>query len=215
MNMTSVPIKKLSRARLRTKTGCITCRDRRKKCDERRPICAACERLKIYCLYRDDSEGLRTPPPAHAVVVSKPPTDRDSPELVSIPSPQATSLWLRPRGLRTQQDFNIFQYCSEKFIQHLTSPDATWEFRDVSYVFAVGFDEPWVMHAALAPAALHASYAELIPREDAILYTQSALQGLRRAARSLAAGHDSREAFLAASLFMGVFEVSGTFRISK
>lgn len=90
----------------------------------------------------------------------------------------------------------------------MTIPDATYEFRDAAHVFAVGFDEPWVMHAALAPAALHASHAELLPKENAIVYTQSALEGLRHATERVMASPESRETFLAASLFMGVFEVS-------
>ncbi|KAF4963126.1 hypothetical protein FSARC_8839 [Fusarium sarcochroum] len=34
---------------LRVKTGCFTCRNRKKKCDESRPICAACLRIKLPC----------------------------------------------------------------------------------------------------------------------------------------------------------------------
>lgn len=34
---------------LRSKTGCWTCRMRKKKCDETRPRCAACESLSITC----------------------------------------------------------------------------------------------------------------------------------------------------------------------
>jgi hypothetical protein len=64
------------------------------------------------------------------------------------------------------------------------------------------------MHAALAPAALHASYASLIPKEDAIVYTQSALQGLRQAIQDSRHLAPRQETFLAASLYLGVFEVS-------
>ncbi|WVQ76045.1 hypothetical protein IAR50_005681 [Cryptococcus sp. DSM 104548] len=34
----------------RAKTGCITCRLRKKRCDETKPACATCERLGIECL---------------------------------------------------------------------------------------------------------------------------------------------------------------------
>lgn len=34
---------------LRNKHGCWTCRLRKKKCDERRPICTACSALSIIC----------------------------------------------------------------------------------------------------------------------------------------------------------------------
>ena len=33
----------------RTRTGCLTCRVRKKKCDERKPICRACERNGLLC----------------------------------------------------------------------------------------------------------------------------------------------------------------------
>lgn len=38
----------------RSSEGCWTCRLRRKKCDEARPHCAACEVLEISCLYTDE-----------------------------------------------------------------------------------------------------------------------------------------------------------------
>lgn len=45
--------------RARTRTGCLTCRGRRKRCDERKPTCLACERNKLRCTWHkktpDDS----------------------------------------------------------------------------------------------------------------------------------------------------------------
>ncbi len=35
----------------RTKTGCLTCRSRRKKCDERRPTCFNCTRWQGHCTW--------------------------------------------------------------------------------------------------------------------------------------------------------------------
>ncbi|KZF23777.1 hypothetical protein L228DRAFT_246622 [Xylona heveae TC161] len=37
--------------RLRTRTGCLTCRQRRKKCDERKPKCVACTRNRVSCTW--------------------------------------------------------------------------------------------------------------------------------------------------------------------
>ncbi|OAL30461.1 hypothetical protein AYO22_01659 [Fonsecaea multimorphosa] len=110
-----------------------------------------------------------------------------------------------PKGLRTERDWNVFNYCSTQYMRLLTSPEATSKFRDVSFVFALGFDEPWVMHSALAPAALHASFASLLPKEDAMLYTQSALQGLQQALQPRSGRIPPEDAFLAASLFLGDF----------
>lgn len=37
----------------RSKLGCLTCRSRRKKCDERQPLCQNCERRKVQCCWPD------------------------------------------------------------------------------------------------------------------------------------------------------------------
>ncbi|EXJ94756.1 hypothetical protein A1O1_03154 [Capronia coronata CBS 617.96] len=203
--------------RLRTKTGCFKCRERRKKCDERRPVCSACKRLDIDCVYRKSLTPSSASPQVHRSSPT-PPTPPSSPSSdsvvttrsavteIAIASPRFTSLWSRPEGISTERDWNIFHYCSTKFYQLLTTPEATAEFRNVSAVLSAGFDVPWVMHAALAPAALHASHAALIPKADAMAYTQSALQGLRQAVQNTKSQAASNESFLVASLFLGVFE---------
>lgn len=35
----------------RTRTGCITCRKRKKKCTEERPVCSNCQRINYVCEY--------------------------------------------------------------------------------------------------------------------------------------------------------------------
>lgn len=44
----SVPTKQ---HRFRSLTGCLTCRRRKKKCDERKPICIACTRNSVQCAW--------------------------------------------------------------------------------------------------------------------------------------------------------------------
>lgn len=39
---------------LRSKTGCLTCIARRKKCDEHRPVCGDCHRLSLKCVLREN-----------------------------------------------------------------------------------------------------------------------------------------------------------------
>ncbi|KAL2891643.1 Transcriptional regulatory protein UME6 [Ceratocystis lukuohia] len=41
-------------SKTRSSEGCWTCRLRRKKCDERRPICDNCGQLEIQCLYSEE-----------------------------------------------------------------------------------------------------------------------------------------------------------------
>ncbi|XP_014561302.1 hypothetical protein COCVIDRAFT_33636 [Bipolaris victoriae FI3] len=46
---------------LRTSTGCLTCRQRRVKCDEGRPSCQNCERVTRECVYAEKSSAPRQP----------------------------------------------------------------------------------------------------------------------------------------------------------
>ncbi|EEP77374.1 predicted protein [Uncinocarpus reesii 1704] len=48
----SSPIKKGERLHKRSRSGCFTCRLRRKKCDESKPVCKACRNLKLKCEYK-------------------------------------------------------------------------------------------------------------------------------------------------------------------
>jgi hypothetical protein len=45
-----------NRRRTRVKTGCLSCRARRKKSDERKPVCTGCERNKTPCSWVWDGE---------------------------------------------------------------------------------------------------------------------------------------------------------------
>ena len=35
----------------RSRNGCLTCRSRKRKCDENKPICNECRRLRIKCIW--------------------------------------------------------------------------------------------------------------------------------------------------------------------
>lgn len=49
------------RQRLRTNTGCVGCRSRRKKCDENKPSCKRCHRLHLSCVYSSPGDPQHTP----------------------------------------------------------------------------------------------------------------------------------------------------------
>ena len=46
---------------IRTKTGCLTCRRRRKKCDETRPACQGCRRNFLCCQWPSESGSSGAP----------------------------------------------------------------------------------------------------------------------------------------------------------
>lgn len=46
---------------LRTKSGCLTCRNRHKKCNEGKPVCEACARLRLTCTWESCHDGITRP----------------------------------------------------------------------------------------------------------------------------------------------------------
>jgi len=51
-NTTAVKQKKT-----RTRNGCLTCRSRKKRCDEQHPKCAQCSRLALNCQWEDKEKS--------------------------------------------------------------------------------------------------------------------------------------------------------------
>lgn len=45
-----------SKPKARSRMGCFTCRKRKKRCDERKPVCKACVRLKLECKYPEPGQ---------------------------------------------------------------------------------------------------------------------------------------------------------------
>ncbi|KAH7137484.1 fungal-specific transcription factor domain-containing protein [Dactylonectria estremocensis] len=68
----------------RVKTGCFTCRERKKKCDEIKPLCAGCKRNKLDCRWPTSAQRTRK---AH--VLRKPSPERDA--VARAPAPHASS----------------------------------------------------------------------------------------------------------------------------
>ncbi|EHK50277.1 uncharacterized protein TrAtP1_007345 [Trichoderma atroviride] len=71
----------LGRSGPRSKNGCSTCRLRRVRCDERRPTCGHCDRLKLECEYqppRPRRSQRRPPSPDDSSVSSRQDLDADA-----------------------------------------------------------------------------------------------------------------------------------------
>ncbi|KAK0663445.1 hypothetical protein QBC41DRAFT_26334 [Cercophora samala] len=62
--MSSQPKRKTSR--LSRCTGCLACRQRKKKYDERKPVCLACERNPLICTYLSATSRLKAQPSPYA-----------------------------------------------------------------------------------------------------------------------------------------------------
>lgn len=80
----------------RSRSGCLSCRRRKKKCDETKPICAACLRNALSCVWPDTS------PLAAPEVVSTPQMQMQTFPAHSVPASDAWALAIgAPRDLPT------------------------------------------------------------------------------------------------------------------
>lgn len=90
------------KARLKSKTGCLTCVARKKKCDEVSPQCGNCKRLDLSCRRRNDVESskycilstnLRSTLPSLTPAISSgfPPFRNDVERSVTLESPKILS----------------------------------------------------------------------------------------------------------------------------
>ncbi|CAG8377696.1 unnamed protein product [Penicillium salamii] len=66
--------KHFSRPLLRVRTGCLSCRARKKKCDEEKPICMGCTRNRLQCRWPDDRSRRPLPTPIDG---PQSPSDKD------------------------------------------------------------------------------------------------------------------------------------------
>nr|XP_036583120.1 uncharacterized protein CTRU02_06713 [Colletotrichum truncatum]KAF6792096.1 hypothetical protein CTRU02_06713 [Colletotrichum truncatum] len=78
-NAPAAPKKRVRKPRgrgLRTKTGCLTCRERHKKCDEKQPVCGPCSISSRHCVFPQIAQdaGGKQASPAAPVVANSPRT---------------------------------------------------------------------------------------------------------------------------------------------
>ncbi|KAL3439771.1 hypothetical protein BJX65DRAFT_71810 [Aspergillus insuetus] len=123
------------RLRLRTKTGCLTCRKRRVKCDESKPHCSRCTSTGRKC----DGYALTSPPRYGGLV-------RWSPPLIATPS----------SGRGDAQETRAFQFFYERTVPSLSGycGSAFWN----RLVLQVSQHEKSVWHALIALGSLHENF---------------------------------------------------------
>ncbi|KAK1990975.1 hypothetical protein LX36DRAFT_737161 [Colletotrichum falcatum] len=130
----------------KVRTGCITCRNRRKKCDEGKPACATCLKYQGYCSGYAASEthpdAMVRNRPIRPKLAAAAATDRAEGGLA--PSPKYVSL-----VFPDQLDKDYFD-CWRRFM------DSTILFHCDLFSYTVArlsWDDPAVRHAALAIGA--------------------------------------------------------------
>ncbi|KAI8664911.1 Zn(2)-C6 fungal-type domain-containing protein [Fusarium sp. Ph1] len=74
-----------TRPKLRTKTGCLTCRQRRKKCNEKFPVCDACSLSSRNCQWPSSSDLLDRRYASHSDSRHREPIAKPKPEHITTP----------------------------------------------------------------------------------------------------------------------------------
>lgn len=82
----------------KSRKGCSTCKKRRVKCDESKPECGNCVRMKLACGYIEEPEE-QPPKRAKLDVSSTPPTQQVTPEKTPSPGPKHENLMAGLLGL--------------------------------------------------------------------------------------------------------------------
>ncbi|KAM3508714.1 hypothetical protein MY11210_006633 [Beauveria gryllotalpidicola] len=123
----------------RSRTGCRTCRLKKVKCDEARPLCQRCRRLRRFCDYSNQTELV-------ARSSMKPMRANRGEMTLQLPAfgSSACSISL------TAVDHEAIRYFRTTFARrnHTKNPD----YSVYSVIFSIAQSEPLVMHTVLALA---------------------------------------------------------------
>lgn len=119
----------------KSRSGCLTCRKRRVKCDEARPSCRRCARLDLKCVFPgsdSSSNNNVTSTAAAATTIPAAPatvTNSDTSSSAATPADSGSPLLLESRARRISE-LRLLQYwMSQNNI--LTGPETTLRWRDL------------------------------------------------------------------------------------
>lgn len=182
--------------RLRSLTGCATCKRRRKKCDEKKPICSACARLELRCWYEQK-------PAAHNVSANR------AVPLLGHPGPATT-----PRLPKSPQPWR-HQSISEKNAIHRApssvlafyGPLCSEEVQDLRLVWQMMYQDELIYHATVACFSL---VFGRLPQHGQLCRSSycSALQQARERLTTRVLHRDDLIALQMTVFFLGLMDVS-------
>ena len=208
--------RRIRKAHSKVRTGCQTCKIRKKKCDESKPACDRCTSTGRKC------DGYGDPPSKSVIIKSTPhpdlveedcPTSSATSSSSPFSSPHASEvrdqplrLWKPPRSawLPNEQDFSCFD-----FFRHRTGPDFAAYFDSSiwrNFVVRACFLHPSVLQAAAAVGAVHRRF-ELGITPEGFRYCGIAINQYRQAMRSLDEDPPIHaEVKMVVSMLLGIFE---------
>ncbi|EAW14966.1 Zn(II)2Cys6 transcription factor [Aspergillus clavatus NRRL 1] len=168
-------------AHLRTKTGCLTCRSRKKKCDETGQPCDNCVKRKVVCVWPQERGAGKD-------------LSRDAVEVVAVASDRTQLGQLQTSCSVTVGDglgvnspvlvplnVHLFDYLQTVFLPQLIHPLAHGTFNEMVNREGLGlaFQHPFCMHALLACSAAEIPVENPQYRRMGQVYYAKAVAGLR------------------------------------
>ncbi|KAF2242604.1 hypothetical protein BU26DRAFT_524204 [Trematosphaeria pertusa] len=167
------------RPHTKSRLGCETCKQRRKKCDEQRPTCSLCAKKNLPCTYYDTAlQRKRNALNLH--------TSSLLPSLWPGPHAPAVLTTHPSDATHTKYDLYLIQHFVESAAPHFEAPDHG----GIYSVNALDLAKecPFVMHAMIAVAACHLQHLPIDARQYRVpeaFHCQLASRGLRNAVASI------------------------------
>lgn len=214
----------MKRTRVKTKTGCSTCRSRRKKCDESKPVCGACVRLKLHCdwIYVPrNAQRKKILLDEHDPFV---PADEFTSTLDSYGSsegssspaiPLAAVVHCSPLRMRPSEGHLLHvdkryhpRHILPKYLESFVTPMARSQYKRPDPWLGIIMSQPWSRDAIMAFGASWLSLSDRSYMLPCSQFYASAIEGLQTHLRKGEVTADNIETGLIASYFLGLFEVS-------
>lgn len=216
----------LPRRAHRVRTGCVPCKQRRKKCDERKPTCSGCDRNQLLCTWPDPNKREKPRHVKKRILGSTPAEQlqsillRDEEErsclaadvLLPLGSQPATFPCPElPRIVRAGSSLTLTLY--GHFV-HSTVPNLAirqgarnpW----ASLALPYAHSSEMFLHACLAISSAHIERKSPAARISGYIHYGKAMQGLKYGLTSYVKGQGLLLPLLMTSLALVLYEVSST-----
>lgn len=187
------------RSRMRCRTGCLTCRRRKKKCDETHPSCAGCQRNNIECQW-ESSASLSVPR-------RRPRLSRLAENIIPREAREMVNVFTVLKPDMVSRLLGHFLNASPRWLSTRTGSRRTDYLKWLSPAIS---DSPLVLDCVLTIASAdllkyHRDDLEL--RHVAVEYYGQAVSSLRVAIESEIAAPPSDKSLTGANLFSSTFHV--------
>lgn len=177
-----------------SKTGCVTCKRRRKKCDEVKPVCGGCSRLGLSCQYGQSSAQVQ------------PKTSCTQIGVFELRSPSTESQLLPVFKLRSDE-ITVLAHVPPSVVAFFT-PAADAVTRDVKVLMQLTLTDPTIRNAIVA------CFSSMLPSPEGesnyfnCISFGKALQSVRSQISDLNVADEQLISLRIAMQFLGLMDVS-------